>query len=188
MGPRSNIPPRAGGVGCIGPREKVRSCARCPLCFCRCFRRSVLDASPALAAAFELSEFSANAMGTAYAGVASGSDDAGFLFYNPAALGGVQDLDGSVALSGLILDSSGTFDGTTASARKQAARIRPPASSAMRCFRRRLALSPHRPDRARLHLHDALRRVDALSGRMDRPLLRADDRPRHLQFHADDLL
>ena len=70
--------------------------------------------SPVLAAAFELREFDADAMGTAYAGVASGSDEAGLLFYNPAALGGARDLDGTVALSGLILDSSGTFDGLTA--------------------------------------------------------------------------
>jgi long-chain fatty acid transport protein len=84
--------------------------------FCLAIGALCIGASPAFAAAFELREFDANAQGTAYAGAAAGNDEAGYLFYNPAALGGVQDFDGSVGLSGLILHSSGTFDGTTAGA------------------------------------------------------------------------
>jgi long-chain fatty acid transport protein len=90
----------------------MRASARCV--FVIALGLLCLDASPAFAAAFELREFDANAMGTAYAGAASGNDEAGYLFYNPAALGGVQEFDGSVTLSGLILDSNGTFTGTTA--------------------------------------------------------------------------
>ena len=48
------------------------------------FSVACLGSSPALAAAFELREFSANAMGTAYAGAAAGSEDASFLFFNVA--------------------------------------------------------------------------------------------------------
>jgi len=77
------------------------------------FGVACLGSSPALAAAFELREFSANAMGTAYAGAAAGSEDASFLFFNPASVGDVKDFDTSIGLSGLLLDSDGTFHGNT---------------------------------------------------------------------------
>jgi long-chain fatty acid transport protein len=75
---------------------------------------SALVPATAWASGFELRESSAHAMGTAYAGAAASNDDAGFLFYNPAALGGVEEFDGSLNITGLILGSSGNFTGTTA--------------------------------------------------------------------------
>jgi long-chain fatty acid transport protein len=41
-------------------------------------------------------------------------NDPASIFYNPATLAGVNNYDASVDLSGLLLDSSGTFAGTTA--------------------------------------------------------------------------
>jgi long-chain fatty acid transport protein len=77
------------------------------------FGVACLGSSPVLAAAFELREFSANAMGTAYAGAAAGSADASFLYFNPASVGDVRDFDAAIGLSGLLLDSDGTFQGAT---------------------------------------------------------------------------
>jgi long-chain fatty acid transport protein len=77
------------------------------------FGIACLGSSPVLAAAFELREFSANAMGTAYAGAAAGNGDASFLFFNPASVGGVRDFDTAIGVSGLLLNSDGTFTGTT---------------------------------------------------------------------------
>ncbi len=70
--------------------------------------------SSAFAAAFELREFSAGAMGSAYAGAAANDQDPGSLFYNPATLGGVSDWDASLDATGLLLNSGGHFTGTTA--------------------------------------------------------------------------
>ncbi len=70
--------------------------------------------SAANAAAFELREFSATAMGTAYAGAAANASDPGSLFYNPATLSGVEDFDASLNGAGLLLNSKGDFAGTTA--------------------------------------------------------------------------
>jgi long-chain fatty acid transport protein len=75
---------------------------------------SLLAPCSALASGFELRESSAHAQGTSYAGAAASDSDAGFLFYNPASLGGVQYMDTSANLTGLILGSSGNFTGTTA--------------------------------------------------------------------------
>ena len=75
---------------------------------------SFLVPAPALGAAFELREFSAIAQGTAYAGAAANPNDPGSLFYNPATLAGVNLYDASASLSGLLLNSSATFVGTTA--------------------------------------------------------------------------
>ncbi|HTW35345.1 MAG TPA: outer membrane protein transport protein [Rhizomicrobium sp.] len=68
----------------------------------------------ALASGFELRESSAHAMATSYAGAAASNSDAGFLFYNPASLGGVDTWDMSLNATGLILGTSGNFTGTTA--------------------------------------------------------------------------
>jgi long-chain fatty acid transport protein len=75
---------------------------------------SLLAPGSAFAAGFELREASAHAQGTSYAGAAASDSDAGFLFYNPASLGGVVDWDTSVNATGLFLGSSGSFTGTTA--------------------------------------------------------------------------
>ena len=75
---------------------------------------SFLVPAPAFGAAFELREFSATAQGTAYAGAVANPNDPGSMFYNPATLVGVNSWDSSVTLSGLLLNSSGTFAGTTA--------------------------------------------------------------------------
>lgn len=74
----------------------------------------LLAPAPAFAAAFELREFSATAQGSAYAGAAANAKDPASLFYNPATLAGVNDWDASVDAAGLLLNSSGTFSGTTA--------------------------------------------------------------------------
>jgi long-chain fatty acid transport protein len=75
---------------------------------------SLLLSTSALAGGFELRESSAHAQGTAYAGAAASDDDPSFLFYNPAAAGGVQTWDVSINGTGLLLGSSGNFTGTTA--------------------------------------------------------------------------
>jgi long-chain fatty acid transport protein len=75
---------------------------------------SFLMPAPAAGAGFELREFSATAQGTAYAGAAANPSDPASLFYNPATLAGVNQYDASVSLSGLLLNSSATFVGTTA--------------------------------------------------------------------------
>ena len=75
---------------------------------------ATLAPATAFASGFELRESSAHAMGTSYAGAAGSDSDAGFLFYNPAALGGADTWDMSLNATGLILGSSGNFTGTTA--------------------------------------------------------------------------
>lgn len=64
---------------------------------------------PAFAAGFGLREFSATAMGTAYAGSAAGSADASYLAYNPAASSGVSSLDASITAMGIFTDSSANY-------------------------------------------------------------------------------
>ena len=78
------------------------------------FILSTLAPATAWASGYELRESSAHAMGTSYAGAAASNSDAGFLFYNPAALGGVDTWDSSFNVTGLILGSNGNFTGTTA--------------------------------------------------------------------------
>jgi long-chain fatty acid transport protein len=73
----------------------------------------VAASTAAHASGFELRESSASAMGTSYAGAAATDNDPSYMFYNPAALGGVKDWDASATLTGLILGSNGNFSGTT---------------------------------------------------------------------------
>lgn len=73
-----------------------------------------LGSGQVLASGYALREASAAAMGTAYAGAAASNANAGYLFYNPAAVSGVGDYDLSLNLTGLILGSSGAFAATTA--------------------------------------------------------------------------
>jgi long-chain fatty acid transport protein len=75
---------------------------------------STLAPATAFASGFELRESSAHAMGTSYAGAAASNSDAGFLFYNPASLGGVETWDMSLNATGLILGSNANFAGSTA--------------------------------------------------------------------------
>ena len=86
---------------------------------------STLAPATAFASGFELRESSAHAMGTAYAGAAASNSDAGFLFYNPAALGGVDTWDMSLNATGLILGSSGKFSGTTAAGTPSGGQMNP---------------------------------------------------------------
>src|ERR1700748_1088341 len=72
-----------------------------------------LGISAANAAAFELREFSATAMGTAYAGAAANAADPGSLFYNPATLGGVENWDTSLNGAGILINSKANVAGTT---------------------------------------------------------------------------
>src|ERR1700761_2410469 len=69
--------------------------------------------SAASAAAFELREFSATAMGTAYAGAAANASDPGSLFYNPATLSGVETWDTSLNGAGILINSKANVAGTT---------------------------------------------------------------------------
>ena len=75
---------------------------------------SLVAPAKALASGFELREFSAHAQGASYAGAAAENSDPSFLGYNPAATSGVEYYDISANGTGFILDSSGTFTGTTA--------------------------------------------------------------------------
>jgi long-chain fatty acid transport protein len=65
--------------------------------------------NPALAAGFGLHEFSAQAMGTAFAGSAASTGDAGFLAYNPASSSGVIALDGTTTAVGILTSSSANY-------------------------------------------------------------------------------
>jgi len=70
---------------------------------------------PALAAGFGLKEHSAEAMGSAYAGIAA-SSSAQALFYNPASLAGVADNDLSISLVEILPTSSANYGPATTSA------------------------------------------------------------------------
>jgi long-chain fatty acid transport protein len=73
----------------------------------------LIASSPAFAAGFGLREFSATAMGTAYAGSAAGSGDATYLAYNPASSSAVSSLDASVTAMGIFTGSSATYSALT---------------------------------------------------------------------------
>lgn len=77
------------------------------------FLGQLYPATLAYASGFALRESSAGAMGTAYAGAAATNTDASDLFYNPASLSGARDSDVAINVTGLILQSSGTFSATT---------------------------------------------------------------------------
>ena len=89
------------------------------------FAISALAPATAFASGFELRESSAHAQGTSYAGAAASNSDAGFLFYNPASLGGVETWDMSLNATGLILGSSANFTGTTAAGTPAGGRTNP---------------------------------------------------------------
>jgi long-chain fatty acid transport protein len=72
--------------------------------------------TPAVAAGYGLHEFSAQAIGTAFAGSASSVDDAGFLAYNPAASSGVGNTDIAVTAAGLLTSSSANYTVASTSA------------------------------------------------------------------------
>jgi long-chain fatty acid transport protein len=69
--------------------------------------------SPALAAGYGLKEQSALAMGSAYAGAAANTSDAGALSYNPASLAGVMDNDAAISLVEIVPHSSATYTAAT---------------------------------------------------------------------------
>jgi long-chain fatty acid transport protein len=78
------------------------------------FTASLLIASsPAFAAGFGLREFSATAMGNAFAGSAAASDDATYLAYNPASSSAVGSLDASVTAMGILTTSSANYSALT---------------------------------------------------------------------------
>lgn len=64
--------------------------------------------APAFAAGFALEQQNAAAIGSAYAGAQAESADPGFIFYNPAALAGVEGADLSVGTAALLADSDYT--------------------------------------------------------------------------------
>ena len=69
-----------------------------------------------MAAGYGLKEQSAEAMGSAYAGAAANSADAGALSYNPASLAGVVDDDAAISLVEIVPHSSAAYAGATTSA------------------------------------------------------------------------
>jgi len=73
----------------------------------------LIVATSAQASGFGLREFSASAMGSAYAGAAATGTDASYLFYNPATLSGVGDFDFSVNATGLLIDSNARYSAAT---------------------------------------------------------------------------
>jgi long-chain fatty acid transport protein len=73
----------------------------------------LIASSPAFAAGFGLREFSATAMGTAYAGSAAGNSDASYLAYNPASSSAVASMDASVTAMGIFTSSSATYSALT---------------------------------------------------------------------------
>jgi len=72
----------------------------------------LLPTTPALAAGFGLREQSTEAMGEAYAGAAATASDAGFMAYNPAAVGGTNG--GDFALSAVSIMPGSSANYTTA--------------------------------------------------------------------------
>ena len=77
---------------------------------------SLLLPTPGSASGYGVREWSAVAMGSAYAGASATSSDATFLAYNPASLAGVGSYDSSLSLAGLFPSSSATYTGATTSA------------------------------------------------------------------------
>lgn len=77
---------------------------------------SLLVAVPALASGYGVREWSAVAMGSAYAGASATGSDASFLAYNPASLASVGSYDSSASLVGLFPSSSATYTTATTSA------------------------------------------------------------------------
>ena len=71
---------------------------------------------PALAAGYGLKEHSAQAMGTAYAGVAADLSNPNALSYNPATLAGVVDTDIAFSLVEIVPHSSAAYTTATTSA------------------------------------------------------------------------
>ena len=76
----------------------------------------LVSAGPALSAGYGVKEWSATAMGSAYAGASATSSDASFLSYNPAAAGAVVNYDSAVSAVGILPTSSANITGATTSA------------------------------------------------------------------------
>ena len=76
---------------------------------------SLLLSVPAFASGYGVREWSAVAMGSAYAGASATGSDASFLAYNPASLASVGTYDSSASLVGLFPSSSGTYTTATTS-------------------------------------------------------------------------
>jgi len=77
---------------------------------------SLILPAPAVASGYGVREWSAAAMGAAYAGASATGSDASFLAYNPASLAAVGSYDSSVSLVGLFPSSSATYSTATTSA------------------------------------------------------------------------
>jgi long-chain fatty acid transport protein len=77
---------------------------------------SLLLSAPAHASGYGVREWSAAAMGAAYAGASATGSDASFLAYNPASLASVGSYDSSASLVGLFPSSSANYTTATTSA------------------------------------------------------------------------
>jgi long-chain fatty acid transport protein len=77
---------------------------------------SLLLPAPVFASGYGVREWSAVAMGSAYAGASATNSDASFLAYNPASLSGVGSYDSTLSLAGLFPTSSATYTSATTSA------------------------------------------------------------------------
>jgi long-chain fatty acid transport protein len=75
----------------------------------------VFAAGTAAAAGYGLNEHSAAAMGAAYAGASATGSDASYLFYNPASLSMVENIDFSASGVGILVSSSASYSSATTS-------------------------------------------------------------------------
>ena len=75
-----------------------------------------LGLTPALAAGYGLREFSADAMGSAYAGASATASDASYQAYNPAAIAGVVQSDFSITAIDILPTSSASYSTARTSA------------------------------------------------------------------------
>ena len=71
-----------------------------------------LTSGGALAAGFALIEQSVSSMGTAYAGAGSASEDASYIFFNPASMSKLEGIQVSAGLHGVFPETE--FDGSAA--------------------------------------------------------------------------
>ena len=72
-------------------------------------------AGAAVASGYGLNEHSARAMGAAYAGASASGSDASYLFYNPASVSMVENVDFSAGGVGILVDSSANYSSATTS-------------------------------------------------------------------------
>lgn len=101
---------------------------------------NIAAAVPAIAAGYGLREFSAAAMGSAFAGAAATGDDASYLSYNPATASKTSTMDVSLALIGILPQSSANYPTALTSAGTPAGGNATPSGFISNAFYPELAL------------------------------------------------